>query len=101
MPTQVELYKDRATFVHMYGPEPHPQVPGTNFDKGSVWTHYWSVVHQARSYDDRVDMANRISRVIHQDQVTAVQSILGQHLRNSQLNLVIGQFLIKIRNALQ
>lgn len=75
VPAQVELYKDRATFFHMYGPEPHPQVPGTNFDKGSVWPHYWSVVQQAHSYDKRVDMANRISAVIHRDEVSS------QHLR--------------------
>lgn len=67
---QVEEYKDRATFVHMYGPEPHPATPGTNFDTGSVWQMFWSTFPQHRSYQDRLAMADRISGLVHPDQVS-------------------------------
>eukprot|EP00904_Undaria_pinnatifida_P008240 jgi/Undpi1/4546/HiC_scaffold_18.g07900.m1 len=61
----VDEYKNRATFVHLYGPEPHPVSPATNFDKGIQWQSFWSVVRQPRSYFERRDMAARISDVIH------------------------------------
>ncbi|CAN0498419.1 unnamed protein product, partial [Laminaria digitata] len=51
--SQVNEYKDRATFVHLYGPEPHPASPETNFDKGVMWQSFWSVIRQTKSYDDR------------------------------------------------
>ena len=28
----VEKYKDQVSFVHLYGPEPHPKRPDKNFD---------------------------------------------------------------------
>ena len=67
--SQVDEYKNRATFVHLYGPEPHPVSPATNFDKGIQWQSFWSVVRQPRSYFERRDMAARISDVIHPAQV--------------------------------
>ncbi|CAM9684421.1 unnamed protein product [Scytosiphon promiscuus] len=73
----VESYKDRATFVHMYGPEPHPATPGTNFDEGSVWQMYWSVYPQHRSYQDRLAMAGRISGLLHPDQTLLVDYLPG------------------------
>ena len=30
----VETQKDKATFVHIIGPEPHPIWPYSNFDSG-------------------------------------------------------------------
>ena len=72
---KVESYKGRATFVHLYGPEPHPKIPGTNFDKGTIWPHFWSAVAQHRDYEGRVAMANQIAHLIHADQVSqSVQS---------------------------
>lgn len=69
LPQKVEKYKDRATFVHMYGPEPHPTMPGTNFDAGTTWQSYWSVVGQHRTYEERVGMAERIGALVHPEQV--------------------------------
>lgn len=66
---QVNSYQDRATFVHLYGPEPHPIMPGTNFDRGSPIPNYWSTVIQQRNYEDRVKMAARIVNDTHPSQV--------------------------------
>lgn len=67
--TQVEEYKNRATFIHLYGPEPHPVMPGTNFDTGTVRPSYWSVVQQHRSYRDRLEMAASVRELVHPEQV--------------------------------
>lgn len=69
---KVESYKERATFVHLYGPEPHPSMPGTNFDKGITWQNYWSVFPQHQNYAERVAMAKRISDLIHPDEVISL-----------------------------
>ncbi|CAN0223116.1 unnamed protein product, partial [Ectocarpus fasciculatus] len=66
---QVETYKDRVTFVHLYGPEPHPTAPATNFDHGVVVNSYWSTVPQAVSYEQRVGMVGRVKDLMHPDQV--------------------------------
>lgn len=66
---QVELHKDRATFVHLYGAEPHPTIPYTNFDSGRMIPNYWSTVSQPASYDGRLDMVARIQGVTHPDEV--------------------------------
>ena len=70
---QVEKYQDRATFVHLYGPEPHPQMPGTNFDTGIPWQFFWSTRPQHRNYGDRVAAAEEIVDMIHPEQVNDYQ----------------------------
>lgn len=66
---QVEMYKDRVTFVHLYGPEPHPTTPATNFDLGVVVNSYWSTVHQPESYEQRLAMVDRVKDQMHPEQV--------------------------------
>ncbi|CAN0517954.1 unnamed protein product, partial [Ectocarpus sp. 8 AP-2014] len=73
----VEAYGGKATFVHLYGPEPHPAMPGTNFDIGTTWQAFWSVYPQATSYDERAAMAQRISRLIHPSQDILVDYLPG------------------------
>lgn len=68
---KVEAYKGQATFVHIYGPEPHPQTPATNFDKGISWQSFWSVIPQPKSYGERMSVAERIVGMIHPKQVSA------------------------------
>ncbi|CAN0150810.1 unnamed protein product [Ectocarpus fasciculatus] len=73
----VEAYEGKATFVHLYGPEPHPAMPGTNFDVGTTWQAFWSVYPQAKSYDERRSMAERISSLIHPSQKILVDYLPG------------------------
>lgn len=68
--SQVDSHKDRATFVHLYGAEPHPLPPATNFDIGTQRPQYWSVVDQHRTYDERVAMAKTIRRMVHPAEVS-------------------------------
>lgn len=77
---QVDDYQDLATFVHLYGPEPHPALPGTNFDQGVYIPKFWSSVKQHRSYQDRVDMATDILDLIHPSQVRAMTIDSGGEL---------------------
>lgn len=65
----MEEYQDRATFVHLYGPEPHPVIPGTNFDKGTLRPMPWSVVNQPLSYQERLKMVAKIVDTTHPSQV--------------------------------
>lgn len=65
----MDEYKDRATFVHLYGPEPHPVAPSTNFDHGVQVNSYWSTVRQPVTYQDRLDMVGRVRDWLHPDQV--------------------------------
>ena len=68
----METHKDRVTFVHVYGAEPHPKLPGTNFDSGGVVVNYWSTVSQPETYDQRLKMVERIRDLIHPDEVRRV-----------------------------
>jgi len=61
----VEAYKDKVTFVHLYGPEPHPVSPDTNFDSGRQAMNYWSTVRQPRDWDSRLTMAKKITNLMH------------------------------------
>eukprot|EP00904_Undaria_pinnatifida_P010542 jgi/Undpi1/6618/HiC_scaffold_20.g09097.m1 len=65
----VESHKDRVTFVHLYGVEPHPMLPGTNFDSGGVVVNYWSTVAQPKTYEQRLAMVERIEGLTHPEQV--------------------------------
>lgn len=67
---QVESHGDRAIFVHMYGPEPHPVAPDINFDSGKLLQNYWSTHRQATKYEDRLQSARDIRDVTHPDQVS-------------------------------
>ncbi|CAM9847656.1 unnamed protein product [Ectocarpus sp. 6 AP-2014] len=64
----VEMYKDHVTFVHLYGPEPHPTTPATNFDHGVVVNSYWSTVPQPESYEQRLAMVDRVKDLMHPEQ---------------------------------
>lgn len=66
---QVESHGDKAVFVHMYGPEPHPTSPDTNFDSGMLLTQYWSTYRQPLTYDERVQAAKKIRPITHPEQV--------------------------------
>lgn len=68
-PNQVERYGDKAIFVHVYGPEPHPAAPDLNFDSGALLSNYWSVWRQSVTYDDRLAKAKTIRSITHPDQV--------------------------------
>lgn len=65
----MDTYKDRVTFVHLYGPEPHPTAPATNFDHGVVVNSYWSTVTQPASYEQRLAMVDRVKDLMHPDEV--------------------------------
>lgn len=69
-PHQVEAHGDKAIFVHVYGPEPHPAAPDRNFDSGKLLANYWSVRRQSVTYDDRLEQAKAIRSITHPDQVT-------------------------------
>jgi hypothetical protein len=61
----VEEYQDSFTFVHLVGPEPHPQSPYVNFDSGKIKTNYWSTVPQAFDWSTRRSYAQKIESKIH------------------------------------
>jgi len=69
-PHQVETHGDKAIFVHVYGPEPHPAAPDRNFDSGKLLANYWSVRRQPVTYSDRLEQAKAIRSITHPDQVT-------------------------------
>lgn len=68
---KVEAFKDRVTFVHLYGPEPHPTLPATNFDQGIPVNSYWSTVAQPTSYPERLAMLDRVVDLLHPDEVSS------------------------------
>lgn len=63
--SMVDDYHNLVTFVHLYGPEPHPMTPFSNFDTGVPRPQYWSIVPQAQSYSERVEMAQKIKGDLH------------------------------------
>lgn len=65
----MENYGEKAVFVHVYGPEPHPAAPDLNFDAGTLLSNYWSVWRQSVTYEDRVEKAKTIRSITHPDQV--------------------------------
>lgn len=74
---QVESHGDKATFVHLYGPEPHPTAPDLNFDSGRLLPNYWSTTRQQLKYEDRVQAATAIRGTTHPDQVsTQIDAIM-------------------------
>lgn len=66
---QVSSHGEKAIFVHMYGPEPHPTVPDTNFDSGTLLPNYWSVASQTLTYEGRVASAEAIRSITHPSEV--------------------------------
>lgn len=66
---QVEDYRDDAIFVHVYGPEPHPSWPDTNFDSGNLLPNFWSIRRQTVTYGDRLEQAKKTRGITHPDQV--------------------------------
>ncbi|CAM9792404.1 unnamed protein product [Discosporangium mesarthrocarpum] len=73
----VEKFQDRATFVHLYGAEPHPLIPDKNFDSGSLLPNFWSTMRQPLTYDERADMARRVLSRTHPSQVLLLDSFPG------------------------
>lgn len=65
----MDNYGDKAIFVHVYGPEPHPAAPDLNFDAGTLLSNYWSVWRQSVTYDDRLEKASTVRSITHPDQV--------------------------------
>ncbi|KAJ8609338.1 hypothetical protein CTAYLR_009284 [Chrysophaeum taylorii] len=61
----VDKYVDRANFVHLMGPEPHPVTPDVNFDSGRMLMNYWSTVPQPRTWADRATLASRVAPMLH------------------------------------
>ncbi|CAM9120761.1 unnamed protein product [Scytosiphon promiscuus] len=73
----VEDYGDKATFVHVYGPEPHPAAPDLNFDSGKLLPNFWSILRQPVTYNDRVEAAKNIHSITHPDQVILPDYLTG------------------------
>ncbi|CAM9661773.1 unnamed protein product, partial [Sphacelaria rigidula] len=92
-------YKDRATFVHLYGPEPHPMLPDTNFDVGTVWTSSWSVVRQPLTYQDRLNMVARIQNYTHPSQALLVDYLPGHPYGGDQVQPVWCSYVLGARSA--
>lgn len=68
----MESNKDRAIFIHLYGAEPHPRLPDTNFDSGNGVVNFWSTRPQQLDYEARLQAAIGIRDVVHPDQVRLV-----------------------------
>ncbi|CBN79263.1 expressed unknown protein [Ectocarpus siliculosus] len=75
--TLVEQYGDKAIFVHIYGPEPHPKPPDLNFDAGTFSPNFWSVHRQPVIYDVRVEKAKKIRSITHPDEVVLPDYLTG------------------------
>ncbi|CAM9677684.1 unnamed protein product [Phaeothamnion confervicola] len=73
----VEAFQDRVTFVHLYGPEPHPYTPDANFDSGNYRLNYWSTVRQPLTFEGRAKMALRIRPSVHPAARILVDSFPG------------------------
>ncbi|CAM9657291.1 unnamed protein product, partial [Hapterophycus canaliculatus] len=73
----VEDYGDKAIFVHVYGPEPHPVAPDLNFDSGKLLPNYWSILRQPVTYDDRLEAAKNIQSITHPKQVILPDYLTG------------------------
>jgi hypothetical protein len=73
----IRKWSDRVFFVHLYGPEPHPMSPDTNFDSGLVKTSYWSTVRQPRTWEDRLELARSTSEKVHPSSTFLVDYLEG------------------------
>lgn len=90
----VELYSERATFVHLVGPEPHPATPEANFDSGTVRMNYWSTIPQPRTYEERRKLAQtRVSPRLHPNSILLVDTLPDNvdDPRNSPIWCSLGQ----------
>eukprot|EP00903_Cladosiphon_okamuranus_P022080 g20305.t1 len=74
----VERYGDKAIFVHVYGPEPHPAAPDLNFDAGTLLSNYWSVWRQSVTQPEDLNMVT-------------IQSIMNADLDSSTTDWIEAQ----------
>jgi len=61
----VERYKDEVTFVHVYTVEPHPRAPDAAFYSGRVEEAPWSDAPNPRTFNRRLQQAERIRKDLH------------------------------------
>lgn len=89
----VDEYADRASFVHLMGPEPHPTTPDVNFDSGKVLMNYWSTVSQPTTWSERVAIATRVKAVLHEQSIFLVDTLADNpdDPRNSPVWCSLGQ----------
>mmetsp|Transcript_15688 Transcript_15688/g.49091 ORF Transcript_15688/g.49091 Transcript_15688/m.49091 type:complete len:250 (+) Transcript_15688:44-793(+) len=89
----VESFHDRATFVHLMGPEPHPVTPDVNFDSGKILMNYWSTVSQPRTWTERLQLAARLRPMMHPKTVFLVDTFADNpdDPRNSPVWCSLGQ----------
>lgn len=73
----VEKYKDQVSFVHLYGPEPHPKRPDKNFDTGKIIEFPWSTVRNAKTWDARRDSAMLIKDDLHPESLFVLDNLGG------------------------
>uniref|UniRef100_A0A7S3K7C6 Thioredoxin domain-containing protein n=1 Tax=Aureoumbra lagunensis TaxID=44058 RepID=A0A7S3K7C6_9STRA len=72
----VETYANKGVrFIHLIGPEPHPITPDVNFDSGKQLMNYWSTIAQPKTWDDRLQVAQRTAALIHPRSLTLVDPL--------------------------
>jgi peroxiredoxin len=82
----VEQYKDRITFLHMYGPEPHPNLPYSNFDSGKPKINYWSTVEQPSTWEERMDLVRKVAPLTHPSALLLVDLLEGSPFAGPGVN---------------
>lgn len=73
----VEKYYDRVSFIHLYGPEPHPKRPDKNFDTGKIIEFPWSTIRNAKTWEARRTAAALIKDDIHPEAYFALDNLGG------------------------
>lgn len=73
----VEKYADSVTFVHLYGPEPHPKKPDKNFDTGMIVEFPWSTIRNAKTWIARKSAAEMIQDDLHPAELLLLDNLGG------------------------
>ena len=73
----VEKYSDQVSFVHLYGPEPHPKRPDKNFDTGKIIEFPWSTVRNSKTWDARRAAATLIQDDLHPNSLMVLDNLGG------------------------
>lgn len=73
----VEKYAEQVTFLHLYGPEPHPKRPDKNFDTGKIIEFPWSTVRNAKTWTARREATEMIQDDIHPEQLLLMDNLGG------------------------
>lgn len=73
----VEKYYDQVSFIHLYGPEPHPKRPDKNFDTGKIIEFPWSTVRNAKTWESRRSTAELVKDDIHPEAYFVLDNLGG------------------------